>query len=132
MHDKPAAPALRLVGATNEQHPDADGERPAFQPTMHLDDIFRELIRAEIRNGRLSAWRRRRIVQYAAQLKLSAVEAGRLIEECRNELFVGDDTEAAEHALRLQPHPQPHRLSLRNIGFILAGLTLILLGVAQV
>lgn len=132
MHENPDALALRLVSDRGEDGTDSCAERPVYQPTMHLDDIFRELIRAEIRNGRLSAWRRRRIVQYAAQLKLSAVEAGRLIEECRDELLVGDAPEATEHALRLLPVPQPHRSPLRNIGFIIAGLTLILLGFAQV
>ncbi len=132
MHEKPAAPSLRLISDHDENSGEFCGERPIYRPTMHIDDIFRELIRAEIRHGRLSAWRRRRIVQYAAQLKLSAVEAGRLIEECRDELQTDDDPVAAEHAFALVTEPEKSYSFLWNIGFILAGLAMIIMAVARV
>ncbi len=132
MHEKPAAPALRLISDCDENVGEFCGERPIYQPTMHIDDIFRELIRAEIRHGRLSTWRRRRIVQYAAQLKLSAVEAGRMIEECRDELLTDDDPVAAEHAFVLVTEPGKSYSFLWNIAFILAGLAMIIVAVARV
>ena len=49
----------------------------------HVDAkaVFREAVRWELANGRLSAWRRRRIVRYAAALRITAVEAGRVIQQ---------------------------------------------------
>jgi hypothetical protein len=41
------------------------------------------MIAEEARCGRLTPIRRARIVRFASQLGLSAVETGRLIEECR-------------------------------------------------
>lgn len=52
-------------------------------PRIDTASIFREMIAREVRDGTLTPWRRRRIVRYAAGLRLSAREAGRLIEECR-------------------------------------------------
>ncbi|MHC5109494.1 MAG: hypothetical protein ACYTHJ_06410 [Planctomycetota bacterium] len=54
--------------------------------SLSTEAIFRQLIEDEIRNGRLSRSRRKRIVRYAAQLRLSAVDAGKMIEECRQRL----------------------------------------------
>lgn len=52
-------------------------------PRLDTASIFREMIAREVRDGTLTPSRRRRIVRYAAGLRLSAREAGRLIEECR-------------------------------------------------
>ena len=84
---------------------DLGPETIPFQPTMDIHDIFRAMITAELRAGRLTPGRRKRIVQYAAQLRLSAVEAGRLIDECREAALAGDDEEAKYHALRLVDAP---------------------------
>lgn len=65
---------------------DSDGRSRAAQSPLDTKAIFRQMIEEEVRNGRLTPWRRRRIVRYAAQLRLSAVEAGKLIEECRREV----------------------------------------------
>ena len=62
----------------------ADGsqrDRPLSRFELHA--IFRETVRWELSRGRLSSWRRRRLVKYAAALRISAVEAGRLIQEAR-------------------------------------------------
>lgn len=58
-------------------------ERPA---PIELGETFRQLIIDELRNGRLTPVRRRRIVRYAAHLGVSAVEAGHLIAVCREEV----------------------------------------------
>lgn len=84
-----------------------DRECLAFAPSIGTDDIFRQLIADEIRNGRLSPSRRRRVVRYAAQLGLSAVEAGELIVACREEALQSNDSTEQFHALRLVEPPPP-------------------------
>lgn len=91
-------------------------------------EIFRRLILDEIRRGALDRPRRRRIIQYAAQLKLSAVEIGQLINSCRDELLAGEDHEGRHMAVRLLQdeddqvvHPEGwHLLAM----FTLRGLTI--------
>jgi len=68
-------------------------------------EIFREMIAQEVRCGRMDAARRRRIVRYAAQLGLSAVEAGEMIETCREEALRSEDPIIRRHALRLVEAP---------------------------
>ena len=53
-----------------------------FSSTSDAKSIFRELILEELRAGRLTPIRRSRIVRYASQIGLTAIEAGRLIAEC--------------------------------------------------
>ncbi|MEE9295470.1 MAG: hypothetical protein V3W34_10985 [Phycisphaerae bacterium] len=43
--------------------------------------VFREMVGYQLRQGRLSRGRRRRIVQYAACLGINAIQAGRLVQE---------------------------------------------------
>ncbi len=69
--------------------------------------IFRQMIAGELRAGRLDRARRARIVRYAAQLGLSAVEAGRLIEECRQEALGCEDLKVRQFALRIAEPSQP-------------------------
>ena len=59
-------------------------------------EIFREMVRAETRNGPLNPIRRRRLIQYAAALKLTPLEASQIIAEvCReNERLRGQQTPA--------------------------------------
>ena len=45
--------------------------------------IFREMVVQQLRNGPLSRIRRRRIVQFAAKLGITAVLAGRLVQEAQ-------------------------------------------------
>jgi hypothetical protein len=56
-----------------------DLDRPMSRFELHA--VFREAVRWELSRGRLSKWRRKRLVQYAAALRISAVEAGQLIQE---------------------------------------------------
>ncbi len=53
-------------------------------PKLSRDEgrrIFREMVRAESRNGQLSDLRRRRLIQYAAALQLTPLEASRIVTE---------------------------------------------------
>lgn len=55
-------------------------------PTMSLwekRNVFREMVATTCGNGRLTAWRRRQLVQYAATLGLHPVQAGKLVEDAR-------------------------------------------------
>lgn len=91
-------------------HPDDErDDRPMFVPSIDTVEVFRKLILDELRSGRLTPSRRRRIVQYAAHLGLSAVQAGRLVEVCREELLHGQDAIGRYHALRLV-EPPPSRM----------------------
>jgi hypothetical protein len=129
MHHESDAPRLRLVNTLPDRSDRGDDDRPPYQPTIAIDDIFRELIRSEIRNGRLSTWRRRRIVQYAAQLNLSAVEAGRMIEECRAEFF-GDQDWNIDGLRMLASERSTSRHTMRHSVLIVLGLLLILSALA--
>ena len=72
-------------------------------PRLDTASIFREMIAREVRDGELTPWRRRRIVRYAAGLRLSATEAGRLIEECRRAASAKTE-ECSTPDLRLVTH----------------------------
>ena len=93
----------------------AGGHSPRdYTRRIDTKEIFRELIAQEVRSGRLTPSRRRRIVRYAAQLRLSAVETGRLIAECRDEALESEDPEEIYHALRLvEPPPQTMPLTVK-------------------
>lgn len=55
--------------------------------------IFREMVRGETRNGPLNTRRRKRLIQYAAALELTAVEAGRIVTEvCHEEALRRGET----------------------------------------
>ena len=83
---------------------DSKRDRPLSRFELHA--IFRETVRWELSRGRLSSWRRRRLVKYAAALRISAVDAGRLIQEAgqahQEERLAGES--AAPH-LRLIEAP---------------------------
>ena len=92
----------------------APDETPTFVPSIDTRDVFRTLIAEELRNGRLTPTRRRRIIRYAAALKMSAVEAGRLIAACREEALRSNDLTERYHALRLaEPRPARTPIALR-------------------
>lgn len=48
--------------------------------------IFRDMVRAECRNGALSPQRRRKLIQYAAALKLNPLEAGQIVTRVSREV----------------------------------------------
>ncbi len=63
----------------NQLSPRPTRTRPMSRYERHK--IFRAMTTWELSNGRLSTWRRRQLVRYAASLQISAVEAGRLMQE---------------------------------------------------
>jgi len=82
--------------------------RPGHQsPDRHISnkEVFRKLIADEIRSGHLTPARRRRIVRYAAQLDMSAVDVGLMIAQCREEALKSEDPAARHHALKLVEPP---------------------------
>jgi len=87
--------------------PPDDAPATSFIPPTEL--ILRTMIESELRTGRLTPARRRRVVRYAMALGLSAVEAGRLVAQCRDEALAGDDPIARQTALKLVPRPVPDR-----------------------
>lgn len=99
---------------------------PYCPPLPDTKTIFRELIAAELRTGRLSSARRARIVRYAAQLGLSAVESGRLMNECIHEALDDADPHVQKFALRLADAPEPRPLLSHRVA-IVTGLLLILI-----
>ena len=92
-----------------------------FVRRIDTQEIFRELIAQEVRSGRLTPSRRRRIVRYAAQLHLSAVETGRLIAECRAEALESDDPQEIYHALRLVEPPRAEMPVAFKVAIVAAG-----------
>jgi hypothetical protein len=87
------------------------------------------LIARELRSGRLTPARRAKIVRYAAQLGLSAVEAGRLVTACHEEVLRSDDPTERRHALRLAESPAtrwplPLKLALTLVLAIVVNWTL--------
>ncbi len=83
---------------------------PPFVPTIDVEDVFRRLIEDELRQGRLTRARRKKIIQYAVQLRMSAVQTGRLIEKCRTRALESNDPEVRHYAFRLT-EPAPSRVS---------------------
>ncbi len=88
--------------------------------------IFRELIAVELRAGRLTPSRRARIVRYASQIGLSAVQAGRFITECRDDALDHSDESIRGFALRLAD-PPPRRFALSPHVAIITGILLIVI-----
>ena len=82
---------------------------PAFVPKIEMRDIFHQMIADELRNGRLTREKRKRIIRYEAQLGLNAVEAGRLITTCREQILERADSVERRHTLKLV-EPEPERV----------------------
>ena len=87
----------------------ASEDPPAFVPKIEMGYIFHQMIADELRNGRLTRERRKRVIRYAAQLGLSAVEAGILITTCREQVLESADPIERRHALKLV-EPAPERI----------------------
>ena len=93
------------------------GFKVASQPEAKA--VFRAMILAELRAGRLTRSGRARIVRYSSRIGLSAVDAGKLIAECAEEALKDADPKVQQIALRLAA-PPPARVfwltSLITIG----------------
>ncbi len=106
-----------------EQPPDeypAPARGQGSAPALDESEIFRQLIKTELRNGRLTSSQRRRIVRYAAKLRMSAVEAGQLIARCREEALQSDDPTERVHALRLVQPETGHTPIALKISLVIA------------
>lgn len=107
----PAVPMIEARGGTEaltnpdlKFHGSDQDDRTAQQswvPSIDTHVVLERLIADELRAGRLTPGRRRRIVRYAAGMGLSAVQAGRLVSRIRDEALASDDPELRSHALRL-------------------------------
>lgn len=107
--------------------PHTHDDLPPFVPSIDTTQVFRQLIVDEIRNGRLTPVRRRRVVRYAAGLGLSAVQAGRLLAKCREEVLNSGNPSERRHALRLADPATPPFLTPARIVLIAACLLLVTL-----
>jgi len=94
----------------HESRRSGPGQPPPPRSSAHAisqEEIFRQLIADEVRAGHLTPARRRRIVRYAAQLRLSAVDVGLMIAQCREEALQSQDQTERLHALKLVEPPKP-------------------------
>jgi len=94
-------------GSGNARSGAARHDLPEYVPSIGTRDIFRKLIADELRSGRLTRSQRYRIVRYGTSMGLSAVQMGRLINECREEVLQSRDETERYHALRLIEPPPP-------------------------
>ena len=109
---KISEPTTPLHQLGNEQDADrrtVSEDPPAFVSRIEMRDVFHQMIADELRGGRLTRERRKRIIRYAAQLGLSAVEAGRLITTCREQILERADSVERRHVLKLV-EPKPERI----------------------
>ncbi len=109
---KIAEPAMGLDPPDNEHETGrrmASEGPPTYVPKIDMRDVFHQMIADELRNGRLTRDGRKRVIRYAAQLGLSAVEAGRLITTCREQVLESADPVEQRHALKLV-EPEPERI----------------------
>ena len=100
-----------------------------WQPPIDTKDVFRALIEDELRAGRLNARHRARIVRYAAQMGLTAVEAGRLITECQAVAQAAPESPAP--ALRFVPVP-PRRFAIPAHVAITTGVLLVVIWLMRI
>lgn len=98
---------------------------PRWAPLPDNETIFRELITTELRAGRLTPLRRARIVRYALQIGLSAVQAGRLIAQCHDEALARPHESTDGFALRVV-HPPVARLAMKPRVAIITGILLLI------
>ncbi len=131
---KIAEPATELNPLGNEHE---TGRRiapevpPAYVPKIEMRDVFHQMIADELRNGRLTRDGRKRVIRYAAQLGLSAVEAGRLITTCREQILESAEPVELRHALKLvEPDPEriPAAFKLALVAALAIAVDLLLFG----
>jgi hypothetical protein len=71
--------------------------------------IFREMVRTEARNGRLSDTRRKRLIQYAAALSLTPLDASRIVTDVCRELALADPLTPPLLYRMVETAAAPHR-----------------------
>ncbi len=102
----------------SEARPSSGAEVSNRPLRLDTQTIFREMIARELRCGRLTAAQRARIVRYASQMGLSAVETGELIAECRAEALQSGDARVRGFALRLVEPAAPRIPTLVKIAAV--------------
>ena len=80
-------------------HPGASGPAMGLLRTER-HRIFREMVVGEMRRGIMTRRRWRRLVQYAAMLDISAIEAGELIADARETVARAEVSPFAHHPAR--------------------------------
>jgi len=85
-----------------EQHfrfiPADHAEASLTMDAWERQQVFREMVARMLRDGPLSARRRRHLVQYAAALDINAVLAGRLIDQAHGHRFDRGPSSVQPHA----------------------------------
>lgn len=113
------APRARDARATSSDQ--VGGDLPAFVPLIGVQDILRRLIADELSAGRLPPARRRQIERYAVEMGLSARQARRLLESCRDHTMIHGSATARRNARRLMnPSSRKALLALRIALFLTA------------
>ena len=108
-----------------EPEPDDEARGHAWVPRIDTHDVLERMVADELRDGRLTPARRRRVIRFAAGMGLSAVQAGRLLERIREEALGDDDPQVRRHALRLV-QPTQSKMSMRRRLAIGMAVTIIL------
>lgn len=105
-----------------------DDRRPTMD-AWERQQVFGEVVVLELRNGRLSTLRRKRLVQYAATLDISATLAGRLIEQARKRVAESRDESSTAASLRCAQSDGAATPSAESRKWLWIGLGLLILAV---
>lgn len=115
--------------AYNPKPPTADQSASPTMDAWERQQVFREMTVSMLRHGSLSPRRRKILVQYAANLAIKPVLAGRLIEQARRLAPPHLAATPRQCELRIAPPPPSNApLSfLGRVGVLLTGVVLLLL-----
>ena len=108
--------------------PAADTRAPSLDLVMNpweTQHVFREMVVMEVRHGKLNRSRRRRIIQFAARLGISPVQAGHLVQQARR--LVAHESPRAMRSFKSSPPDLRYvdlddRPWLERWRFVIAGL----------
>ena len=119
---------MKLHGQPNEQPSTraqfAQGNQAFTRPEARL--LFREMVKGELRNGTLSQHRRKRLVQYAAHLSLTPLDAGRIVTDIYHEEARTTEEQLPERAFQYHPsEPGAQRGRLTGWFVLLIAVTLL-------
>ncbi len=114
--------------------PDISDDKPAAEPravvigqgmnAWERQQIFREMVTQQLRNGPLSRYRRKRVVQFAAHLGINAVLAGRLVQQAQRDHHAARTARQPELRCVASAAPTP-TIKPRAIILIIVGLVMI-------
>lgn len=103
------------------QQPSGRGSVPAADgwARYNTEEIFREMVLAEIQIGRVSRAHHARMLGYAAQLGITKAAAANLISDCCTEAAASNNPRVRRHAERLA---SPHAGRTLRTCFIIAAI----------